>query len=355
MKALRVLLVGTGRMAHTHARRFNAIDGCQVVAAVDIVPELLSAFCDRHAIRHRFSSIDEALAFGEFDAVSVVTPDVFHAPVVLPCLAAGLPVLCEKPLADTTIQAQLMADAAARSGVLNLMNLTYRSSGALCEARRLVDAGELGELRHVEAAYRQSWLVSDYWGVWNEEDAWLWRLSTAHGSLGVLGDVGIHILDYTLAGCGLHIDELQCRLQTFDKAPDNRVGHYVLDANDSCMINTVFDNGALGSITMSRYASGHQNDLELSVFGTRGAVKIATTLQGDTISSSIGADMHRQRWSERTMPAEPDTFDRFVDAWRNGLPESPDFAHAASLQRLLERCFESDAERRWLSVDGPMA
>ena len=115
-------------------------------------------------------------------------------------MAAGLPVLCEKPLADTTVAAQAMADAALASGCMSMVNLTYRASGALHELRRLIDAGELGELRHVEAAYRQSWLVSDYWGDWDQEDAWLWRLSTAHGSLGVLGDIGIHILDYTTAG-----------------------------------------------------------------------------------------------------------------------------------------------------------
>ena len=52
-------------------------------------------------------------------------------------------------------------------------------------------AGEIGKVRHIEASYLQSWLVSKAWGDWSTESQWLWRLSTKHGSNGVLGDVGM--------------------------------------------------------------------------------------------------------------------------------------------------------------------
>ena len=54
----------------------------------------------------------------------------------------------------------------------------------------------IGEVRHIDAAYLQSWLVGTHWGDWRTEERWLWRLSGAHGSRGALGDVGIHILDF---------------------------------------------------------------------------------------------------------------------------------------------------------------
>ena len=83
----------------------------------------------------------------------------------------------------------------------------------------MVLAGEIGAVRHVEASYLQSWLVSKAWGDWRTEAKWLWRLSTQHGSNGVLGDIGIHILDFaslwrrrsTSSTCSR-------RLKTFDKA-----------------------------------------------------------------------------------------------------------------------------------------
>ena len=64
-------------------------------------------------------------------------------------------------------------------------------------------------------------------------DQWLWRLSTGHGSTGVLGDVGIHILDFASYGAADDIVSLQADLVTFPKAEGDRIGDYVLDANDS--------------------------------------------------------------------------------------------------------------------------
>ena len=71
-----------------------------------------------------------------------------------------------------------MADAAERAGLVNMVNLTYRNVAALQKAREMVLAGEIGQVRHVEASYLQSWLVSKAWGDWRTESKWLWRLST---------------------------------------------------------------------------------------------------------------------------------------------------------------------------------
>lgn len=350
-KPRELLLVGTGRMAETHARRFNEIDGVNVLAAVDVSKERVDNFCSEHGISHAYTSLDDALASHRFDACSVVTPDAFHASASIECLAAGLPVLCEKPLSDSLANADAMIAAAASSAQNTMVNLSYRTSGALNEARKLIDQGELGEIRHVEASYRQSWLVSDYWGDWQSEDAWLWRLSTAHGSLGVLGDIGIHILDFLCAGTGQSIAGLQCRLQTFDKAPGNRMGDYQLDANDSCVMNVELANGAVGVVHMSRYYTGYMNDLSLTIHGTLGALKVSTGQNGDKLMSCVGKRMHSQTWTEVLCKDQPDTFDRFVDMLKTGKAGSPDFAHAGQLQRYLELAFNSHDKGCWLTPE----
>ena len=79
-------------------------------------------------------------------------------------------------------------------------------------------------------------------------------VSTKHGSNGVLGDIGIHILDFASYGAGLDIDHVFCRLKTFDKAPGNKIGEYDLDANDSFTMSVDFTNGALG--VDPRHAAG---------------------------------------------------------------------------------------------------
>ncbi|ASJ71381.1 Gfo/Idh/MocA family protein [Granulosicoccus antarcticus] len=351
MSSLNVLLVGTGRMAETHAQRFAEIPGVSVLAAVDVNADRVQRFSAMHGIAHSHTQLDEALAAHRLDAVSVVTPDALHAPVTLQCLAAGLPVLCEKPLSDSMQTSQDMVAAANRADVLNMVNLSYRVSGALHLAREWVDQGRIGEIRHVEASYRQSWLCSPYWGEWSTEEAWLWRLSTAHGSSGVLGDIGIHILDFVTAGVGMDITGLQCRLHTFDKAPENRIGEYVLDANDSCVLNMQMENGALGVVHMSRFQTGYFNDLSLTLHGTQGALQLSTGQCGDKLRACLGEDRHIPQWQDVEVVAQPDTFERFVGALKKGETGSPDFAHAALLQHYLQRCLDSHEQGRWLDCD----
>lgn len=351
MSQLSILLVGTGRMAQQHAERFAEIDNAQVVAAVDIDETRVKAFCKEHAIPAAYTDLATALSECQLDAASIVTPDAFHAQSSIDCLQAGLAVLCEKPLSDSPEASARMVEVAESSGLLNMVNLSYRTSGALSQARQLIDDGQLGEIRHVEASYRQSWLCSPYWGDWKTEDAWLWRLSSQHGSAGVLGDIGIHILDYVTAGVGLDIAGLQCRLKTFNKAPGNRIGDYVLDANDSCVINLEFGNGALGVVHMSRFQTGYMNDLFLTIHGTQGAVKVSTGNEGDKLFACLGDDIHTQTFQAIPCQPQPDTFERFMTALASGNKAGPDFAHAARLQSVMDDCFTSNEQGCWVESD----
>ena len=264
------------------SKRLQAIPGVTVVAGVDTNAERLAAFRQTHGIANGFASVADALAWGQFDAVSNVTPDPVHYPTTMPLLAAGKHVLCEKPLASNYPHAAEMAQAAKAAGVVNMVNLTYRNGAALIHAAKLVADGAIGEVRHFEASYLQSWLTQPAWGHWDKESQWLWRLSSAHGSLGVLGDVGVHILDFATFAAGLFPTRVSAMLHTFDKAPGGKIGEYVLDANDSATMQVQLSNGAIGVIHATRMASGHLNDLSLQIFGTKGGLEV----RGDGKASS---------------------------------------------------------------------
>ena len=118
---IRLLIVGTGGMAKNHAEGFSAIPGVQVVAGVDTRPAQLAAFQEAHGIPHGFPSVEAALNWGGFDAVTNVTPDAAHYATTLPFLAAGKHVLCEKPLATNEAHAAEMAETAAKAGVVGLV------------------------------------------------------------------------------------------------------------------------------------------------------------------------------------------------------------------------------------------
>ena len=265
-------------------------------------------------------------------------------------LAAGKHVFCEKPLAVNHIDAAVMAAAAEKAGLINMVNLTYRNAFAIQRAREMVAEGAIGALRHVEASYLQSWLTAKHWGDWRTEERWLWRLSTGHGSTGVLGDIGIHIVDFATFGAGLDIAALQARLHTFDKAPGGAIGPYRLDANDSVAMTVEFTNGALGVIHMSRYATGHRNDLNLALHGDRGALRIWADADDSRLEACLGADIETQTWRIVECPPTPRNAERFVAALRLGVNGTPDFRRAATVQQVLDRCIDSSAEGRWLTV-----
>lgn len=342
-------IIGTGGMAHMHAQSLQAIPGCAVVAACDVDAARAQAFAEKYHIPQVFTDVEELLQRGDVQAVCNVTPDRFHAPVSLQCLRAGKHVLCEKPLATSFPEARRMAQAADQAGVKNLVNFSYRNSSAVQKAAALVAAGELGRILHVEGHYYQDWLCGDHWGHWAATPAWLWRLSTAHGSKGVLGDVGVHLLDFASFPVG-PITSVNCLLRTFPKAPNDRIGEYQLDANDSAIITVTFAGGAIGSLQTSRWTTGHRNSIYLAIYGEEGALRI------DLDHSWTELEICRVRrrkvgsWKTLRCPATPTIYQRFIRSIRTGHPDQPDFQRGTAIQQALDACEKSHRLGKTISL-----
>lgn len=340
---IRILILGTGGMAGQHAGHFRAVEGVELVAGVDLDRTRVEAFCDQYGIANRFTDLDAAIQWGGFDAVANVTPDKMHHATTLQVLAAGKHVFCEKPLTTNHAHALEMTEAARAADRVAMVNLSYRNVPGLQKARQMVEAGEIGEIRHVEASYLQSWLSSRHAGDWRTESRWLWRLSRDHGSNGVLGDVGTHILDFAIFGAASDIKDMDCRLKAFQKATGDRVGEYKLDANDSFVMSVEFANGALGTIHGTRWASGYSNTLQLRLFGTTGALELdyrGKDANGQPISSlraCLGEDLVTQKWQTIATEEVETTYQRFIRALRLGETLEPSFAHATTLQMILDQ------------------
>lgn len=347
---MRLLVLGTGSMASNQATHFAAIPGVTLVGAIDTDPTRLAAFCDGHNIPKRFESLEAALNWGEFDAVTNVTPDNAHYETSLKIIAAGKHIFCEKPLATDHGKAVEMTEAAEKAGVVNMVNLTYRNVAQLQKARQMVLAGEIGEVRHVEASYLQSWLVSRAWGDWRTEPRWLWRLSTEHGSNGVLGDIGVHILDFVVYGAATDISHGFGRLQTFHKAEGDKIGDYKLDANDSFTMSVEFTNGALGVIHASRFATGYLNTLRLRVFGDKGALEVQHGNDGATLRVCVGEDIESPVWRDVAVDPVETNYQRFAQAVKSGQSLDPTFRHATNLQKIIDLAMVTDRDRKELAT-----
>jgi len=345
---IRLVIVGAGGMGQHQVEAFGRLADCDIVAVCDVDLEQAAKVAEM-AGAEPYSDLDKVFEEVEFEALSNCTPDRFHKPVAIKTVAEGKHILSEKPPALNYAEAREMADAAAQAGVINMINLSYRDAPAIQKAREIVSSGELGRVIHVEASYFQSWLVANHWGDWRTTPNWLWRLSTEHGSSGTLGDIGVHILDFATFPVG-SFRSVRCQMRTFDKAPGGQIGEYVLDANDSIVVTAEFESGAMGVIHATRWATGYQNRLSLTIFGDEGAIRIDLDRAQDVVEICSGDDVQTATWREIECEPTPNNYERFLSSIRSAVNDEPDFERGAEIQRVLDACIEANETGREVTV-----
>jgi predicted dehydrogenase len=157
----------------------------------------------------------------------------------------------------------------------------------------------------------------------------------------VLGDVGVHILDFASLPVR-PIRRIQARLKTLTNIKGKRMGEYPLDANDSALMQVENANGALGVIHTTRWAIGHANSLYLRVHGTKGALRLDLDKSFNELEICLGKDIHKANWKTIKTSQTPSIYERFITAIQTGKQGEPDFARGAEIQKALDACFESD-------------
>jgi len=216
------------------------------------------------------------------DLVDISSPGSTHVEIAVAALAAGKHVLCEKPLANTVEEAEIMAAAAAEAatrGVFAMVGFTYRRVPAITFARDLVARGALGEIRQVRAQYLQDWLV-------DEDGPMTWRLDKSKAGSGALGDIGAHAIDAVQFITGQTLDSVSGLLHTFvterplldesvaqtslGGAASTERGQVTVD--DVALFTAKLSGGAIGSFEATRFATGRKNAFRIEISGSEGAL-----------------------------------------------------------------------------------
>jgi predicted dehydrogenase len=161
----------------------------------------------------------------------------------------------------------------------------------------------------------------------------------------VLGDIGIHILDFAVFAAGISPDEVYCRLHTFPKVQGDQIGEYVLDANDSFAMSLSFSNGAIGVMHASRWATGHFNDLKLRLYGEKGGLELTHRADGSDLRVCTGKNVEKAKWVDVTAKPVETNYQSFAKAVKSGVTREPGFRHAAELQKVLDLAIVSDRAR----------
>lgn len=196
------------------------------------------------------------------DAVVIVTPNHLHVPVAQTFVQQDMHVICDKPMATSLAEARALAQAVRERGLLFLLTHTYAGYPMVRQARDMVAAGELGELRIVQVEYAQDWLGEPVERQGNKQAEWRADPQRA-GPAGALGDIGTHAYQLARYVSGLTVQELSAELSTF-------VPGRVLDDHVQAMLR--FEGGARGMLWVSQVASGACNALRLRVYGTRASL-----------------------------------------------------------------------------------
>ncbi|HEX4815715.1 MAG TPA: Gfo/Idh/MocA family oxidoreductase [Nonomuraea sp.] len=304
--------------------------------------------------------------------VDICTPGDSHAEIAVAALAAGKHVICEKPLANTVAEAEAMVAAAATAPGKSMVAFNYRRVPAVALARRYVEEGKLGEIRHVRAQYLQDWIV-------DPEFPLVWRLQKDKAGAGALGDIGSHIVDAAEFVTGQRVVGVSALTETFIKrrplaGESAGLGATRADAtgevtvDDAALFIGRMSGGALASFEATRFATGRKNAMRIEINGQLGSLAFDFESMNELWYSAGGAGF------ERILVTEPDhpyvgawwppghglgyehTFTHeikdFLEAIATGADPAPSFADGLRVQRVLEAVERSAADgSRYTNVE----
>jgi predicted dehydrogenase len=251
--AIGVGVLGYGWITRAHAHALHTLNHLEplprrvrLVSLAGRRPEPLEAAARELGFERWTTSWEELVDDPEVDVVANLNAVEGHAEPSLAALAAGKPVLCEKPLGATLDEARALRDAAEEAGVANAVGFNYRYVPAVALAKETVDAGRLGELRHYRALYLQDYQV-------------------AGGQPRSSGGAGA-VLDY------VHLVDLLRFLVGEPQAVTARTASFVSDVDDAYAAILELGDGAIATLEASRVASGWKGRHRVELNGSDGSI-----------------------------------------------------------------------------------
>lgn len=385
MRKLKAAVIGAGFMGRTHVDAIRRLGNVEVVAVAAATEEEASAFASKANIGRSTADVDSILGDREIEGVHICTPNDTHAPLSIKALQAGKHVLCEKPLALSAAEAAAMLDLAEKKGLCHATNHNLRYYPVVQQVRRMIEAGELGDLLVVQGTYSQDWLLYD--------TDFNWRiLRSANGPLRVVGDIGSHWMDMIQHVTGLSISSLCADLSIVHKTRKQpkvaiqtfagktlRPEDYTeipIDTEDFGMVMLHMGNRCRGAYTVSQVSAGCKNRFEFSIFGTKCGVswnqerpdelwighrnepnrivlKDPSLLYPAAASYADFPGGHSEGYDDTHKMLFRRFWARVADP---SLPvEYPTFADGLRGMRLLEKVIESNQKRGWVECAPPSA
>jgi predicted dehydrogenase len=281
MKPIKTAIFGTGFVGRVHLDALRRLESVEIAAIADPNLEVARSLGKGFAVPTIAADYREILRDPEIDAVHICTPNALHFSMVREALEAGKHVVCEKPLTTTAEEGRELVALAAQKGLRNCVSHNLRSYPMVQQVRRMIEAGDLGEILSVQGAYSQDWLLYD--------TDWNWRIdSSAGGPSRCMADIGSHWFDMAEHVTGLRVTSLVADLQTFHatrKQPRGPIETFAnklrgpedyferaVDTEDFGAVIFRMGSRTRGSVVASQVSAGRKNRLAIEVYGSKASV-----------------------------------------------------------------------------------
>lgn len=335
--------------------------GVQVLALCQRDTGAAAKLAQQYQVPQVFGRWQDLLEQARPDIVVIATPPALHLPILEAAMAAGCHVVCEKPLATSSAEAQAMIAAAAATSCLAITSFNWRFAPAMQRMKQMVDAGHLGRVFHVNARwFNPAWV--------DATTAPTWRMDRAQAGYGALGDLGVHLIDLVQWLFG-PVDKVMASSATAHAGRTVPDSTRPADAEDFSHVVAELQTGVSVAITVSRVARG-LNEHSLEVYGEQGALAMRQTRTGDgwhvgELRAASGAGM----FEPVVIPAQfgnkaPSTdrldltgqaticpmLQQFIAAIEGRQVAAPSLQDGASAQAVLDAVLASTRNMSWVTV-----
>lgn len=377
-KEIRIGLIGCGFMGRMHSNGYRRVP--------NFFPELvyqpvLRAVCSRS--REKVAEFAQQWGYQSFetdwkslvkrddiDAIDICTPNNMHAEIAIAAAAAGKMILCEKPLARSLTEAQLMLDAVAKAKVKNTVWYNYRRLPAVTLAKKIVDAGQLGKIFHYRSNFLQDWTINENLPQGGRA---FWRMDADAAGSGVTGDLLAHCIDTAMWLNG-GIRDVSAVTETFVKQRLHEDTGKLQDVkiDDACIFHCHFENGSLGLFESTRFARGHKALYTFEINGEKGSLRWdlhdlnrleyfnnednAATRGWRSIHVTDGDQPYMNKW---WVPGLSIGYEHsfvhqvadFLKSLETGEACAPTFEDAFETQKVCEAVLNSASSKQWQTTD----
>ena len=272
MKVYRLGILGLGMIGRVHAYAAGTLPfyydlpfGVKLAGIYNRTYEKARYAVETMGFEFAARTPEELIARDDIDAICLCLPNHQHEKYAVMALEAGKHLYCEKPIATSYEAALRIQEAADKSGKVAQMVFNNRHFPAVMRAKQLMDEGRLGRLLSFQVMYNHASNI-------DPGKAATWRFSQEFSGTGTLADMGSHAIDLLCYLAG-PIERLSAAMQTaIPQRPDGKGGMADVLVDDAAYMMAQLKNGAMGTITASKLATGTNDEMDIRLFGEKGAL-----------------------------------------------------------------------------------